>query len=462
MYIEYSIKSEADVILNAAGTGPEPGANLAGQLRKKGMLSNRCKAIFSDIINILTVQDFSGASIDTLGNMCDLEKSLFVQDHGTFKSFFQPLISNGGEGGAYRDYTNAADSVAYQDAQPFQSVSGDDGNFFQANGAYAACGVYLQFNAAATSEAPEVPRFLYVCLRAGVTGSGRPEYLLYMCACNDDTEFSSANLLGAFGLTKTIYPYKGISQAMPLSFNPINSGTTIFELSSYQLIFSMSSPLDGGGHVLVMPKMIVPGSTPDDGSLTLTSYNMYGSSFFMTRYDPIDYWYDTTNWRVSPMTPWAVMSIHPGGSNNSGVIGGQSLNIFNTSTQLIIESTTSAKDLCLLKFVGSSAMLSIPVGYKFFTNKISDRVKAEAINLIGINVSPISPLVVMMGKVSSVSGIYFVGGQNLAYGDVISAVNANNTFVNYIVLPTESVAPMSAPRAVDDHDNKLKLAVPLV
>jgi hypothetical protein len=53
-----------------------------------------------------------------------------------------------------------------------------------------------------------------------------------------------------------------------------------------------------------------------------------------------------------------------------------------------------------------------------------------------------------------------VGGQNLAYGDIISAVNANNTFVNYIVLPARSIIPQTSLPA--DDDDKLKIAVPLV
>jgi hypothetical protein len=447
MYIEYIVKSENDPISlpnNSPITDPTV---------KMAMLSNRCKAIFSDIVNILTVQDYSGASIDTLSKMCDLDKSEFVQDHGTFKSFLTPLEPNTD----YIAYTDSAASKAPQSAQPFKSVDGVE-NLYQANTSFAACGTYLEFNAASTPEVPEAFRYLFVSVRASVTISGtRPEYAVYMCAANDQSEFNSTNLLGGFGLKKTAFTYKGIPNQMPLEFGQREG--SIYETGNYALIFSMSSPVDNGGHVLVMPKTIVPATTQADGSFTYTSYNMMSSTFFMTRYDPIDYWYDTTNERVVGMTPWAVMSISPGGPNTNAAVGGQSLNIFNTSTQLVIDSTTSSKDLCLLKFAGSSATLGTPY-YAYFNNKVSDRVKAEAINLIGINVMPVSPQVVLMGKVSSVSGIYYVGGQNLAYGDIISAVNANNTFVNYIVLPSRSLVPTNA-TPIDD-DDKLKIAVPLV
>lgn len=448
MYIEYVIKSENDPISLPNGSA------ITNSTIKMAMLSNRCKAIFSDIVNILTVQDYSGASIDTLSAMCDLDKSEFVQDHGTLKSFLTPLEPNTDD---YVPYTNSENSKNPQDAQPFKSADGVE-NLYQANTQVVACGAYLEFNAASIPEAPEALRYLFVSVRASVTISGtRPEYAVYMCAANDQSEFNSTNLLGGFGLKKSQFVYKGIPNQMPLEFGQREG--SIYETANYALIFSMSSPIDNGGHVLVMPKTMVPANTPDSGSFTYTSYNMMNSTFFMTRYDPIDYWYDTANERVVGMTPWAAMSIAPGGANPNAAIGGQSLNIFNTSTQLVIDSTTSSKDLCLLKFAGSSATLGTPY-YSYFNNKISDRVKAEAINLIGINVIPISPQVVLLGKVSSVSGVYYVGGQNLAYGDIISAVNANNTFVNYIVLPSRSLIPQTA-LPIDD-DEKLKIAIPLV
>lgn len=447
MYIEYVIKSENEPVSLPSGSP------ISDPTVKMAMLSNRCKAIFSDIVNILTVQDFSGASIATLSNMCDLDDSDFVQDRDTFKSFLTPLEPNTD----YIAYTDSAASKEPQSAQPFKSVD-DVENFYQANTQVAVCGTYLEFNAASTPEAPEAFRYLFVSVQASLTISGtRPEYAVYMCAANDQSEFNSTNLIGGFGLKKTQFTYKGIPNQMPLAFGPKDG--SIYETAKYALIFSMSSPIDNGGHVLVMPKTKVPANTPDSGSFTYTSYNMMNSTFFMTRYDPIDYWYDTANERVAGMTPWAVMSIAPGGANPNAAIGGQSLNIFNTSTQLVIDSTTSSKDLCLLKFAGSSATLGTQ-SYSYFNNSISDRVKAEAINLIGINVIPISPQVVLLGKVSSVSGIYYVGGQNLAYGDIISAVNGNNIFVNYIVLPSRSLVPTNA-TPIDD-DDKLKIAIPLV
>jgi hypothetical protein len=176
----------------------------------------------------------------------------------------------------------------------------------------------------------------------------------------------------------------------------------------------------------------------------------------MTRYQPIDHWYDTNNAKVTPMLPWAVMTTVPNGLTSGSPVCGQTLNLFNTGTQLINEASAAYNDLCHVKWVASSAT---PALDSFYNNLISDRTRTTAINLIGLNITPVSLTTVMLGKVSSISGIYYVGGQGLTYGDVISAVNANNSFVNYIVLPAKDV--FIGPVDTTNEDVTLKLAVPL-
>lgn len=461
MYVVYTLKNEYDLLTKVLpGFGITVGLTDA---EREPYLRNRAKAVFKDIISILTAQGFDGAPM-TLSPLCDMGSSEFVQDHGVFNSFLEPLTVNE----SYLPFP--ADSGTQQ---PFETdgVSNFGAAGFTQQAAYV-CATYLKFNACIVPDNDPIPAYLYVQVSCsyGLAANGNtPIYRVYFSLCSDTSEFTAANFAGARGSYQgniTGGP-KVSSFSFRSSLAPIElSATTgvangVYDSAKSSLIISMSSPETSaaGGHLMVMPKISVGVSSPTDGDYINVEYNRANTLFFMSRYDPIDHWFNTAQTKVQSMLPWAVLSLKPGGTRYTTPAAGQTLNIFHTGTQLITASTSSTKDVCLLKLTASSATINVSGG-AYYGNKVSDKSKAEAINLVGINVQPMAPATVLLGKVSGVSGVYYVAGDGIPYGDVISAVNANNAFVNYIVLPAEPYTVGATDNSVNV--NKLKLAIPLV
>lgn len=459
MYVVYTLKNEYEFLTKTvSGISSPIGLN---ETEEEPLLRNRAKAVFKDLVTILTAQEFDGAPM-ALSPLCDISNSEFIQDYGPFNSFLEPLTVNE----SYLDFP--LDSGAQQ---PFKT---DDVSNFGARTVTQrkgySCAAYLKFNASIVPDNDPIPAYLYVqvtCVPLLGAGSRTPAYYVYFSLCNDTSEFTIDNFIGTAGKYQggitggpkvSAFSFRSSLNAIELGYTEGLRGSDGVKLS---LIISMSSPETSasGGHLLVMPKVETPVSDPSLGDYINIQYNKANTVFFMSRYEPIDHWYNTAQEKIQGMLPWAVLSLKPGGTRYSSNAAGQSLNIFHTGTQLITASTSGAKDVCLLKLTASSATLSTSGG-AFYGNKISDKVKADAINLIGFNVQPTSAATVLLGKVSGVSGVYYVAGDGIPYGDVISAINTNNYNVNYIVLPAEPYTVGATDNSVNV--NKLKLAIPLV
>jgi hypothetical protein len=459
MYVVYTLKNEFDVLTKTIGGG----SYLSGMSDAEAApyLRNRAKAVFKDIVTILTAQNFDGAPM-ALSPLCDIGSSEFIHDREVFNSFLEPLTVNE----SYLEFP--ADSGTQQ---PFQldGVSNFGAQMITQYKGYC-CGAYLKFNAGIVPDNDPIPAYLYVqvsCTTVPGGGSRTPAYNVYFSLCSDTSEFTADNFIGTAGKTQggitngpkvSEFSFRSSLNPITLSYTEGLYGNEGIKMS---LIISMSSPETSasGGHLLVMSKVETPvTNNPAIGDYISVLYNKANTVFFMSRYEPIDHWYNTAKEKIQGMLPWAVLSVKPGGTRYSSNAAGQSLNIFHTGTQLITPSTSGAKDVCLLKLTASSATLSVSGG-PFYGSTISDKVKAEAINLIGINVQPVSPATVLLGKLSGVSGVYYVAGDGIPYGDIISAI-AGNYFVNYIVLPAEPYTVGATDDSVNV--NKLKLAIPLV
>ena len=230
----------------------------------------------------------------------------------------------------------------------------------------------------------------------------------------------------------------------------ISSYTTLERPLSFSFVISMSST-----HLYFNVIRRLQSFANSSASIANEEYDRYDSGILLVNYEPIDHWASSTNPIVASYIPWAFLNLSFG-RNILDNPAGQSLNMYRVSSNAMVDVNTQP-DLCMFKWVASSADLSTSAGVSF-NSSVSSSNKEKRIHLISLNIQTISGFTNCFGRVSSPSNIFAVNGKGYGWQDELQTLNTGSLLVVHRIYP--AVATKSATN--DNTSPNIKLAIPVI